>query len=94
MKNNKCDISGKWEKLYEAFNGKTIDNPTDWTFENVFKGNANVITDCGGTKLVGGFERFGKNTVAKKVWTNIPKHKRIKVVAEVWKIDAWDGKDL
>jgi hypothetical protein len=35
MKNNKCDIEGKWEKLYEALNGKELDEPTDWTFESV-----------------------------------------------------------
>ena len=60
MKNNKCDISGEWVKLYEAFNGKDFESPADWSFQNVFKGNENVVTNCGGTKLVGGFERFGK----------------------------------
>jgi hypothetical protein len=62
MNKGKCDISGKWVKLYEDFNGKDfkIVVPSEWTFSDVFKGNADMVTDCGGTKLVGGYERFGK----------------------------------
>lgn len=60
----------------------------------MFKDNKDVATTCGGIKLVGGYERFGKDASASKVLNNIPKHRRVKIVAEVWKIDAWDGNDL
>ena len=66
MKGGKCDIEGKWEKLYEGLNEKELTHPADWTFSGVFGGNSNMITDCGGTKLVGGFERFGKVRLIQK----------------------------
>lgn len=52
-----------------------------------------MVTDCGGTKLFGGFEKFGKDASVSKTFEDIPRHKRVRVLFELWKIDSWDGED-
>lgn len=54
-------------------------------------GASEVVTDCGGTKLFGGFEKFVKGVSTTRTFNDIPDHKRIKISMELWKIDNWDG---
>jgi hypothetical protein len=37
---------------------------------------------------------FAKDAAVKRTFSNLPAHKRIRVLAEVWKIDAWDGETI
>jgi len=43
--------------------------------------------------LVGGFNIFGAKALARKSWT-VPKHKRMRIMVQMWKIDSWDGEFL
>jgi len=35
-----------------------------------------------------------KSATARKIWSDIPKHKRAKIVVEIWKVGSWNGEEL
>ncbi len=48
------------------------------------------MTTCGLFNLVGGDDAFGRGTVIKKTFSNLPTHYRINIRVTVWMIQSWD----
>jgi hypothetical protein len=94
LQDGDCKDPGTWESFYEDFTSNDFTDAKDWVIESTFKGTTDVITDCGGTKLVGGYGVFGDKAKVSREFTDLPTHKRVRVRVEVWKIDAWDGEEL
>ncbi|CAD8114329.1 unnamed protein product [Paramecium sonneborni] len=61
----------------------------DWTITNAL----NTYSDCAGTRILGGFNAFGRLAQARK-FLQLPPHYSIYITMEFWKIDSWDGEFL
>lgn len=55
--------------------------PTGWT--------KNIVTECGGIRMLGGYCQFGGGEVL-KTFSNLPAHSMIRIEATYHFIDAWD----
>jgi hypothetical protein len=42
---------------------------------------------------VGGFGKFGKGATAVKHF-DLPPHRKLRIMTEVWKIDSWDNEEF
>lgn len=76
-------------------NLKIRDTP-QWkmVLEEDFSGNAegwtnNVVTECGGVRMLGGYCKFGGGEIF-KVFSDLPPHTNIRIQATFHFIDAWD----
>ena len=49
-----------------------------------------LITNCGGSRLLGGFGVGGKGIFFKRTF-NLPRHTRVSVSFKGWSIDSWDN---
>ena len=59
--------------------------------EDAAKGwTKNVITECGGIRMLGGYCQFGGGEM-KKLFGNLPAHDQIRIQATYHFIDAWDN---
>lgn len=57
---------------------------------NVSGWSKNVVTECGGITMLGGYCQFGAGEVT-KTFENIPEHKNIRIEATYHFIDAWNN---
>lgn len=55
MKDGSCQLVGDWQVLHKGFSTNEFTDNDGWGVTGVA---GDVITDCGGTKLFGGFEKF------------------------------------
>lgn len=96
IKDGKCTIQGEWSVVAKDFNDKDIPIPfiNDWVIKNTFKETTDYVTECGGIKIVGGFEKFGAGAIVSRKFKNLPLHKRLRVTLEIWKIDSWNAENL
>jgi len=69
----------QWKLVYEEELNKT---PIGWS--------KNVVTECGGVKMLGGYCQFGSGEVVKN-FENLPVHSQLRIEANYHFIDAWHG---
>jgi len=70
----------QWKLFFEE--DLSGDNASGWT--------KNVITECGGIRMLGGYCQFGGGEF-KKFFGDIPDHSQIRIQATYHFIDAWDN---
>jgi hypothetical protein len=85
--NGVCEDATKWFLLAKDFSTKTFTDANGWSAENVLA--KSLVTSCGEIKLFGGYEVFGEGAIARKVF-NMPKHTKVRIQVQLWKIDAWE----
>lgn len=58
--------------------------------ESVSGWSKNILTECGGVKMLGGYCQFGSGEVLKTI-EKLPEHKQLRIEATFHFIDAWHG---
>lgn len=53
--------------------------------------NNNYITACRGDSVIGGYMAAGNKATLSRKFTSLPKHYKIRIVANVFYIDTWDS---
>ncbi|CAD8105868.1 unnamed protein product [Paramecium primaurelia] len=88
--NGECKEGIKWMTLNRFFfnDEQDFQGLQDWIPSNVFQ-NQNPFSTCGQKKLFGGYQRFGVRAKAERNF-NLPKHSRLRIQFQFWKIDSWD----
>lgn len=72
----------------QSFTGNSFDGADGW----VVAGGPPHVTECSGTKMFGGFNKFGARAVASKIF-ELPSHSLINLKLQFWKIDSWDNEE-
>lgn len=93
LKDGKCVEDGTWVRVASQFNTNDFTSTDPWIITGA-AGTGAAISECGTARLVGGFNKFGKGAAAKRTFSNLQSHSRVKIIVEVWKIDSWDGEIL
>ncbi|EZG79492.1 hypothetical protein GNI_026140 [Gregarina niphandrodes] len=52
--------------------------------------NPEIVTDCAGVIMLGGYKKFSQGEIS-KIYTNLPPHEYIRVVANYHFLDNWTG---
>jgi len=70
----------QWKLFFEE--DLSQDNVTGWT--------KNVVTECGGIRMIGGYCQFGGGEF-KKSFLKLPEHTQLRIEATYHFIDSWDN---
>jgi len=65
---------------------------TGWTFTG-FYNSPSYLSSCWGVSMLGGYNKFGKNSVAQKVYT-LPPHHYVFLQIDIYEIDTLDNEYL
>jgi hypothetical protein len=78
---------GQWKLVHV----ENFDNATTLTNWHIGSQNADLLTDCGGESILGGYNKAGKNRFLEKSFNlaGIP-HNEVKITYELYSIDSWD----
>jgi hypothetical protein len=88
IQDGECKPLANFILLEQSFMEKTFSGLNGWTLASN-KGGA-THSQCAGTTLVGGFNIFGVRASATKTF-DVPRHKRVRLMVQLWKIDSWDN---
>ncbi|CAK64683.1 unnamed protein product (macronuclear) [Paramecium tetraurelia] len=81
-------VFGEPVVVSQSFTGNDFADADGW----VTAGGPAHVTECSGTKMFGGFNKFGAKAVASKVF-ELPPHSLINLKLQFWKIDSWDNEE-
>jgi hypothetical protein len=78
---------GQWKLVHV----ENFDNATTLTNWHIGSQNADLLTDCGGESILGGYNKAGENKFLEKSFNlaGIP-HNEVKITYELYSIDSWD----
>ncbi|CAK94526.1 unnamed protein product (macronuclear) [Paramecium tetraurelia] len=82
-------VFGEPVAVSQSFTANDFSDADGWTVA----GAPAHVTECSGTKMFGGFGKFGARAVASKAF-ELPPHSYINIKLQFWKIDSWDIKKL
>ncbi|CAK93053.1 unnamed protein product (macronuclear) [Paramecium tetraurelia] len=78
----------QWDIIYQSFQDTNTMDTSGWILSNNYNGL--TFSTCAGSRLYGGYNLFGANTILSKLFS-LPPHYKINLTFEFWKIDSWDA---
>lgn len=77
----------QWKQVAQDLVSASQQVLSDWNIS----GGESKFTECGGIRMLGGHDVFGKGAKAVKTFNNLPAHNKMVVRLQFWKIDSWDN---
>jgi hypothetical protein len=68
-----------------------VASTTDWEIVGTDKGKE--FSECGKTKLFGGYNTFGRGTIISKNYKSLPGHYGVVINMDLWMVDSPDADD-